>query len=181
MKLFYFIVGCRPEGRLTEQHDVFFCIAEQLSDCVPLLQDFWPNTRLHIDSYMIINSIQGHDISIASKKEKAGNDARIFFVNLGPYIRGQMEEFHHKALCVANSRKEAIAFIKKNADFSHLSSKVFQLHTDDSFGFDVDEIFEVEEALPLEQREKFSIELSPTASEFKNELHIGYLPLTDIK
>ena len=181
MKLYYFIVGCKPPGRLTEQHDVFFCIANDLKECLPLLNEFWPGANLHIDSYSIINTVIGYDIQIVPRSSSANNQ-KLFFINLGAYVPGQMEEFHYKALCVADSRKKAVSFIKKNADFSHLSKEVFQLHTDDSYGFDVDDIFEIEDALPKEQQEKYSIQLIKNDTELTNfDMHIGYLPLKDVK
>jgi hypothetical protein len=42
MKLFMVLIGCKPEGRHTEQHDIFFGIAQTLADLVPQLKSFWP-------------------------------------------------------------------------------------------------------------------------------------------
>ena len=45
MKLFYIIIGCTPKGRHTEQHDVFFGIAENIRDLVPEMINFWPEAK----------------------------------------------------------------------------------------------------------------------------------------
>jgi len=40
LKLFMLLLGCKPPGRHTEQHDVFFGIARSLRDLVPEIQAF---------------------------------------------------------------------------------------------------------------------------------------------
>ena len=37
MKLFMLLLGCLLKGRNTEQHDIFFGIAETLKDLVPAI------------------------------------------------------------------------------------------------------------------------------------------------
>lgn len=49
-KLFMVLLGCRPKGRNTEQHDIFFGIADSLVELKPAMQLFWPDALLHIDA-----------------------------------------------------------------------------------------------------------------------------------
>ncbi len=53
------LVGCKPKGRYTEQHDVFFGIGSQLSDLAPQLKEFWPEAanKLHIDGWREVNVV----------------------------------------------------------------------------------------------------------------------------
>ena len=51
MKLYMVLLGCKPEGRHTEQHDVFFGIAPALKDLIPAFKSFWPEAKgkIHVD------------------------------------------------------------------------------------------------------------------------------------
>ena len=53
LKLFMLILGCRPPGRLTEQHDIFFGIGDELQDLLPAMFEFWPEAKqkVHIDAW----------------------------------------------------------------------------------------------------------------------------------
>ena len=35
------LLGCRPTGRNTEQHDIYFGIAKSLKDLIPEIKSFW--------------------------------------------------------------------------------------------------------------------------------------------
>ena len=46
------LLGSKPKGRNTEQHDVFFGIAHSLEELYPDLAGFWPDAKgLHIDAW----------------------------------------------------------------------------------------------------------------------------------
>ena len=66
MKLFYIIIGCTPKGRHTEQHDVFFGIAENIRDLVPEIINFWPEAKgkLHVDAYREVNFVNGYQVEV---------------------------------------------------------------------------------------------------------------------
>ncbi len=40
--LFMCYLGCKPAGRITEQHDWFFSIGDSIKDIVPDIREFWP-------------------------------------------------------------------------------------------------------------------------------------------
>ena len=52
-KLFMLLVGCKPPGRSTEQHDIFFDIGTDLKSLVPHIRDYWPEggEKLHVDAW----------------------------------------------------------------------------------------------------------------------------------
>ena len=45
MKLFMVLIGCKPNGRHTEQHDIFFGIANELRELIPQFNSFWPEAE----------------------------------------------------------------------------------------------------------------------------------------
>jgi hypothetical protein len=61
VKLYMAMVGCRPKGRHTEQHDVFFGIATSIKDLVPVMLQFWPEAKgnMHIDAWREITVVEG--------------------------------------------------------------------------------------------------------------------------
>jgi hypothetical protein len=44
-KLFMLLLGCKPLGRNTEQHDIFFGIADSLPELKPEILNFWPEAQ----------------------------------------------------------------------------------------------------------------------------------------
>jgi len=80
------MLGCKPPGRHTEQHDVFFGIASSLTELVPQIKLFWPEPeRIHIDAWREVNSVEGYKVGI-SKKENALTTAqkeKLFFYQPG--------------------------------------------------------------------------------------------------
>ena len=51
-RLYMILLGCTPDGRHTEQHDIFFGIGTGLEDLIPEIQEFWSDGgELHIDAW----------------------------------------------------------------------------------------------------------------------------------
>jgi hypothetical protein len=179
-KLFMILLGCRPEGRLTEQHDIFFGIAENLKNLVPKMKAFWPEAmgEIHIDCWREVNYVDGHSIKVIPKTGKNSKNVHLFFVNLGGYKSGEFEEYHYKLLAVGKDSAEAISKSKKTAFYKHynLKEKGGASHIDDKFGIDTDDIFKVADVLNEEYKELFSLLIEPSAGE-EDELHIGYVQI----
>jgi len=55
LKLFMVLLGCKPEGRHIEQHDIFFGIGYNLKELVPAMKEYWPGGRIHIDAWREVN------------------------------------------------------------------------------------------------------------------------------
>src|SRR5690348_14562194 len=111
LKLYMVLLGCKPTGRNTEQHDLFFGIGNSLSEIKKDILDFWKeaNGKIHIDGWREVQFVDGYTIKIVKKEE--GSESRkgkLFFINLGGYKQNEFEEFHYKMLTVAADKGIAI-------------------------------------------------------------------------
>jgi hypothetical protein len=180
-KLFMILLGCRPDGRLTEQHDIFFGIAPGLKELVPHIKAFWPEAKgeIHIDCWREVNQVNGHSVTVIPKaEEKSAEDTFLFFVNLGGYKAGEFEEYHYKMLAVGKDSSEAIVQSKKSVFYKHfnLKEKGGASHIDDKYGIDTDDVFKVSDALPDTFKASYSLLVRPAAGA-EDKLHIGYLQI----
>jgi hypothetical protein len=175
-KLYLLILGCKPNGRHTEQHDVFLGVGNSLKDLLPQIENFWPDGgEIHIDSWREVTSVDVFSISIVPHQEgeTANTKNKLFFINLGGYKPNDMEEYHYKIMTVAANKKEAIAQAKQTAFYQHNSSP----HVDDKYGVDVDDIYDIEDILPVSIKNQFTIIIEKTENLLADKLHIGYLKL----
>ena len=141
MKLFMLKIGARPQGRLIEQHDVMFVIANSLSEIIESVNQHWPAVKnnWHLDAWREVKRVGDYQILLSTVslskdgllKDNALSDNRfeddrvdnkldshgkqLYFVNLGGYLPGQFEEFHYKTLVVAETLGKATAQVKKTA------------------------------------------------------------------
>lgn len=172
------MVGCRPPGRHTEQHDTFFGIAKTPAALIPKLQTFWPEARgrMHVDALRSVTAVNGHRISVAPRGNAASNTShKLFFLNLGGYKQGAFDEFHYKMLAVAATKSDAIKHAKETAFYKHTGFKTAPAHIDDKWGVDVDDVYQVEDILPTADREQFSICIEPATQLTEDPLHLGYI------
>ena len=184
-KLFMVLIGCRPKGRNTEQHDVFFGIAKELRDLVPSIQQFWKGASpIHLDGWRIVQHVDGYRVSVREKKETVENDgAQLFFLNLGGYKEGFFEEFHYKMLTVAKDKSDAAKNAKQTAFFLHTGfNKDAAAHIDDRFGVDVDDLYGIKDILPEDMKAKFSILISKEEQGDlpEDDIQLGYFKLNDL-
>ena len=182
MKLFLLILGCRPEGRNTEQHDTFLGIGNSLSDLLLQIESFWPDGgKIHIDSWREVTTVDGYAIKVFDKEDAPATSAhKLFFLNLGGYKPADMEEYHYKLLSVATDKATAISAAKQTVFYLHTGFKGATSHIDDKYGVDVDDVYEIKEILPKQLKEKYTISIQPAASLPEDELHIGYLKLSSL-
>lgn len=205
MQLFMLKIGARPKGRLIEQHDVMFVLANSLSDVIHTVNDAWAEVKnkWHLDAWRVVNRVGDYQISVLQNlkenslsKEKPFNDLtandelKLYFVNLGGYLPNQFEEFHYKTLVVADSISKATAQVKKS-DFYHdytfnnanpTVSGMATSHVDDKHELDVDDIYPVADLLP----DSVSLSIRALSDDEKatiphDALHIGYLSLKQLK
>ena len=182
MKLFYIILGATPPGRNTEQHDIFFGIAENLKDLIPDMKKFWIEAKgkIHIDAYKEVQFVDGFEVKIVEKNSEL-IDNHIFFINLGGYKRGQFEELHEQILMVDQSMSKIIRRVKKTEFYKTMGFPEAVSHIDDKHGVDIDDIFKVTDILPEKMKEKYSIILEKSEEENQeNSTHIGYLKLSKL-
>ena len=176
------LLGCSPEKRNIEQHDVFFGIGESVKDLIPDIILFWPDAKgkLHIDAFREVTHVGGYSIEVVDHPGTI-NANNLFFINLGGYKQNEFEEFHYKMLVVAPDKGEAIRQSKQTAFFRHTSIKDMKganSHVDDKFGVDVDDIFEIPDILPEDTKKKYSLLIQTAPAEQKEDtIHLGYFKL----
>ncbi|MFD0763306.1 DUF1543 domain-containing protein [Mucilaginibacter lutimaris] len=182
-KLYMLLLGSKAPGRHIEQHDIFFGIGNSLKELVPDIKAFWRNTgtSLHIDGYREVNAVNGYRVKVVPKgadNQPSGN--RLFFVNLGGYLSGQLAEQHHIVLTVQSDKGLAIQQSKKTVFFrtNNISGpKGASAHVDDKYGIDVDDIYNIEEMLSPALKDKYYIDITPAEDLAEDEIHLGYFKL----
>ncbi len=172
------LLGCKPEGRHTEQHDIFFGIANQVKDLVPAIHTFWPEAKgkIHLDAYRVINHVEGFKVEVIEKNASSNKTQRLFFMNLGGYQRNIFEELHYKMLIVDEEKSLAI----KKAKESQFFKQYFSPHIDDKYGVDVDDVFEIEEVLPEDMKTKYQLAFTPMNGLLEDEIILGYMPINKL-
>lgn len=183
LKLFMAILGCRPAGRYTEQHDIFFGIATEMKELIPAMYEYWPeaNKKIHVDAWREVKQVDGFEVKIVlAGDNKSTENTKLFFINLGGYKPGEFEEYHYKMLVAAPTKGDAITASKKTAFFKHNGFKGAQSHVDDKYGVDVDDLYEIPDILPEEIKKQYRIQLDKAAFAKEDELNIGYFPLSKL-
>jgi len=178
-KLFMILLGCKPKGRHTEQHDIFFTIGKSIKDIIPHIEQFWKDGgKIHIDAWREVTEVDGNTISVMKKTTSEKKEyAKLFFLNLGGYKPGEFEEYHYKMLAVAEKKSDAIKQAKATAFYKHTGFKGAASHIDDKYGIDVDDIYEITDILPAEIKTAYQLKITPAKKSSKDEWHLGYLNL----
>lgn len=179
-KLFMVLLGCKPNGRFTEQHDIFFGIESELGKLKPAMVDFWPEAdgKLHVDAWRMVSSVMGYRVAVLPRDAVTTSKWHLFFVNLGGYRGQDFEEYHYKQLVVA----EDVAAATKAAKSSAFYEEHISPHIDDKYGLDVDDVFSVEDALPKAMRQRFKLFIEPAADPTAPDaVHIGYLKFSKLQ
>jgi hypothetical protein len=182
-KLYMVMIGCRPKGRFTEQHDIFFGIGTSLKELIPQMTAFWPEAKgkFHIDAWREVTAVDNYAIEIVPKGTSDATNQNLFFINLGGYKENEFEEYHYKIITVAETMAEASKKAKTTSFFKHCGFKGATSHIDDKFGVDVDDIFNVKEILVETFKNQFTIAITkPEVAIPEDVLHIGYLKLDKI-
>jgi hypothetical protein len=185
LKLYMVMLGCTPQGRLTEQHDIFFGIGSSLKDLVPEMKAFWPEAKgkIHIDAWREISSVDNYTIEVFSRsKGDTPSEASLFFINLGGYKKGEFEEYHYKMVTVAKTLGIATRKVKTTTFFKHCGFEgAGASHIDDKYGIDVDETHRVNDLLDLQYKEKYSLLITKSDQPLEEDpLQIGYVKIKTI-
>lgn len=179
-KLFYLLLGCTPPGRHTEQHDVFFCIGKTLEAIIPDIQNFWPeaNGKIHIDAWREVSAVDGYRVGVAKRRQRTAQQEQLFFINLGGYLPGSFEEYHHKLITVAAGMGAAVQRAKQTAFYKDYNAAAKAVsHVDNKYGVDIDDVFNVEDILPVYQKEQFMLTITKEEGMIEDPVGIGYLKL----
>lgn len=181
LRLFKVLIGCVPPGRFIEQHDIFFGIAPSLAALVPAIKASWPEApKIHIDARREVTNVDGYSITVVEKQTATATQPKLFFLNLGGYRKDEFEEYHYKLLAVAGSKGEAIAQAKATAFYRHTGFKGADSHIDDKYGVDVDDMYEIADILPEQDRLNFSLHIEKDAGAAVDTWHLGYTKLSSL-
>ena len=184
LKLYMIMLGCTPEGRYTEQHDIFFGIGKSLKELIPQMKAFWPeaNGKIHIDAWREVTIVDNFAIEITTKKVLTEPvQDNLFFINLGGYKENEFEEYHYKMLTIAENLSNASKNAKTTTFYKHCGFKGATSHIDDKYGIDIDDVYNVADILSEHYKESYSLKISKVKTFYKEDsLHIGYLKLDKI-
>lgn len=182
-KLFMVLLGSKAPKRNVEQHDYFFGIGNSLKDLVPQMQAFWPEAgkSLHVDGWRVVTNVDGYRIRVLEKDSQPAekdNGLRLFFINLGGYSHGRLEEQHYTVLSVHPDKALAIKDSKQTVFFKETSVKGANSHIDEKYGIDVDDVYRIEEILSGALKSAFEIHIADTKENLdEDEIHLGYFKL----
>jgi len=181
-KLFMVLLGCKPKGRHTEQHDIFFGIGESIADLKTDITDFWPEAegKIHIDAWREVTMVDGYRLKIVPAEATGRNLMNLYFINLGGYKQGEFDELHYKMLVVADTLAEASRQAKETTFYKHAGFEGAVSHIDDKYGVDVDDVFNITDVLPAIVKSKFQIQIELGSGASEDALHLGYLPLSKV-
>lgn len=186
--LYMIKIGAKPKGRLIEQHDIFFGVADDISELVPIVDKHWPEVsgKWHFDAYRTVTKVDNYRVewSEENQLETDLNGLKLFFINLGGYLPGHFEEYHHKLLIVATNQDEAVS-IAKEKDFYQqytyddggCASSVS--HIDDKMSVDIDDIYDVNGL--LSQGRLIITAITENIDLPEDEQVIGYISLKSMK
>lgn len=183
MKLYMVLLGSKADGRNVEQHDFFFGVATSLAQLVPQLHSFWPEAgkSLHIDGWREVTAVDNYKVEVYPKNDgEPIAEQRLFFINLGGYTAGRLEEQHYTLLSVCADKAEATQKAKKAAFFKQASVagvKGANAHIDEKYGIDVDDIHRIEDIWHPDLVKNYSIKLTPSENLTADEVHLGYFRL----
>jgi hypothetical protein len=178
------LLGCKPPGRHTEQHDVLFAIGTKPSDLVEQINTFWPEAlgRMHIDAWREVTVVNGYQISVVEKAEDSigTSNNKLFFINLGGYVKDQFDEQHYILLSVNPDSASAIKAAKESLFYRDTAFDDALSHIDDKYGIDVDDLYEVEDILMPDIKNKYSIQITQATNLPEDEIHLGYFKLNKL-
>ena len=185
MKLYLLLLGADSPGRNVEQHDYFFGIAENLQELVPEIKAFWPEAgkSLHVDGWREVNKVDSYRVQVVPQDDSPpANTHKLFFLNLGGYTHGKLEEQHYIVLTIQQNRVDAVQAAKKHVFFKTNSLKgIATSHIDEKYGVDVDSIHQVEELLSPALKAKYRVVISENTGLPEDEIHLGYFKLEKLK
>jgi hypothetical protein len=182
MYLYQVLIGCTPKGRHTEQHDVYFGIANCIANIIDQLKQFWPEAadNMHIDGFKRITCLDGFAIQVVEKTSMQDKPQQLFFINLGGYKQNELEEYHYKMVVVATDKAAAIKVAKQTAFYKHTGFKGAESHIDDKYGIDVDDVHAIQDILPAHLQQQYQIVITPTENTTEDTLHLGYYQLRKV-
>jgi hypothetical protein len=185
MKLYLLLLGSEVPGRVVEQHDYFFGIADSLAELIPDVKAFWPEAgaSLHIDGWREVTKVDDYAVRVVGKNDQDYiSNCQLFFLNLGGYTSGKLEEQHYTVLAVQENRLKAIQAAKSSLFFKTNSLKgTATAHIDEKYGVDIDSVHHIEDLLSPELKARYRIVFDEGTGLPEDKIHLGYFKLDKIK
>jgi hypothetical protein len=169
-KLFAVYLGGRAPRCNTELHDVVFVTGDAIESTYEQLLEKWFGSPegLHIDSWMELDVVDGHRVSLLPVPV-AGASAKLFFVNLGAYDSTDFTEYHSNRFVVAKDAPQAKTLAKKQL----AGTGLLEIHKD--------RIHEVDDCVQVGSVEGLHVALTKTdetsSTKPRNEYHVVPKPV----
>ncbi|NCD68321.1 DUF1543 domain-containing protein [Mucilaginibacter agri] len=185
MKLYLLLLGAEAPGRVVEQHDYFFGIAENLAALIPDVKAFWPEAgaSLHIDGWREVTKVDDYAVRVVQNNGVVPiSTHKLFFLNLGGYTSGKLEEQHYTVLTIQESRSKAVQAAKNDLFFKTNSLKgIATAHIDEKYGVDIDSIHHIEDLIAPHLKVKYKIVVDAQNNLPDDKIHLGYFKLDKIR
>lgn len=153
---------------------------------MPDVRAFWPEAggSPHIDGWREVTKVDDFAVRVVPLHDdsRPASVNKLFFLNLGGYTGGKLEEQHYIVLTVQNSRLDAIQSAKKSLFFKTNSLKgIATAHIDEKYGVDIDSLHHIEDLLSPALKAQYRIVFSSGAGMPEDEIHLGYFKLDKLK
>ena len=123
---------------------------------------FGLSDRLHIDSWVDLNIVEGYKICLSKQKNKSKK--KLYFVNLGAYEKNRFEELHESKFMVDVNKIN----VKTRAKELLLVGKE-QVHLDD--------LYDVDDCIEIKKVSGYYINLERTSKHSNLKFNNGYKPI----
>ncbi len=165
MKLFAFYIGGDAPNSNIELHDFRVIAATSFDECLPQIKQQWwgiPDS-LHLDCWGELVHADGYDIVL--KAEPYTGEEKLWFINLGGYMKNEFSELHKNVFIVAKREVQARAKALKEIldwDGHHKDCQ-----------FEVEKILNLDAVLP----QGLHLHLTPNPNGAEFAFACGYKPI----
>lgn len=173
-KIYAVYLGGKADRSNIELHDVVFVIGSSIEETYPLLAKKWFGNmnHFHIDSYLHLQYIDGHEIELS--KTAGAATKKLFFINLGAYKPHEFTEYHQNGFYVAENAPEAVRRAK-----SEMLLGLQTVHKDDVIQLDKLD-FEADDILEIDLVDGYHVILKPCDPSLKSLPVSAYIRLDTI-
>ena len=105
-KIFMINLGGNIDNGNIEIHDKIFLFKESIEDCYDSIIKKWIGNSVHLDSYLILDYIDGY------KVEKGTSTNKLYLIVFGGDKPGHLDEVHEYKFLLAKDKIEAKTFGK---------------------------------------------------------------------
>lgn len=162
LKLFVAFLGGKQGDDKIESHNLFFGVAETFESLLPAIKKSWKGVKkLHVDSWMPIEQVDGHEVKIIRNENQEQRTSeefpKLLLVNIGFYKRAELGEQHKLFITLLKDASESLhQKLMKDPDFAKGQSgtEPGRSHVDDNHNlslvtdYETDDIIVVSDEVP---------------------------------